>query len=85
MEQVASRHQQGGSQMVSSNNLASVTCLQKTGSETGFPAQNLDRQLDKDFQGRISDRKAEQIFKSETGFLTGPKTGSKTGQGTLFC
>ena len=35
----------------------------KTGSETGFLAQNLDRLLDRDFQGRISDRKAEQVFK----------------------
>jgi hypothetical protein len=26
------------------------------------------------FQGLISDRKAEQVFKTETGFLTGPKT-----------
>ena len=48
-------------------NMASATCLQKTGSETGFLAQNLDRLLDRDFQGRISDRKAEQVFKAETG------------------
>ena len=48
--------------------LASATCLQKTGSETGFLAQNLDRLLDRDFQSRISDRKAEQVFKTETGF-----------------
>ena len=34
--------------------LASATCLQKTGSETGFLAQSLDRLLDRDFQGRIS-------------------------------
>ena len=47
--------------------LASATSLQKTGSETGFLAQNLDRLPDRDFQGRISDRKAEQVFK-ETGF-----------------
>jgi hypothetical protein len=45
-----------------------ATCLQKTGSETGFLARNLDRLLDRDFQGRISDRKAEQVFKAETGF-----------------
>ena len=43
-------------------------CLQKTGSETGFLAQNLDRLLDRDFLGRISDRKAEQVFKTWTGF-----------------
>ena len=48
--------------------LTSATCLQKTGSETGFMGQNLDRLLDRDFQGRISDRKAEQAFKTETGF-----------------
>ena len=40
----------------------------KTGSETGFLAQNLDRLLD--FQGRISDKKTEQVFKTKTG----PKT-----------
>ena len=27
-----------------------ATCLQKTGSETGFLAENLDRLLDRDFQ-----------------------------------
>jgi hypothetical protein len=48
--------------------LASATCLQKTGSETGFLAKNLDRLLDRGFQGRISDKKAEQVFKTETGF-----------------
>ena len=48
--------------------LASATCLQKTGSETGFLAQNLDRLLGRDFQGRMLDRKAEQIFKTDTGF-----------------
>ena len=48
----------------SSYRLASATCPQKTGSETGFLAQNLDR----DFQRRISDRKAEQGFKTGTGF-----------------
>jgi hypothetical protein len=42
--------------------------LKKTGSETGFLAQNLDRLLNRDFQGRISDRKAEQVFKTVTGF-----------------
>jgi hypothetical protein len=36
-----------------------------------FLAQNLDRQLDRDFQDRISDRKAEQVFKTETGLQTG--------------
>ena len=41
---------------------------EKTGSETGFLAQNVDRLLDRDYQGRISDRKAEQVFKTETGF-----------------
>ena len=40
----------------------------KTGSETGFLARNLDRLLDRDFRGRISDRKAKQVFKAETGF-----------------
>ena len=30
----------------------------KTGSETGYLAQNLDRLHDRDFQGRILDRKA---------------------------
>jgi hypothetical protein len=48
--------------------LSSATCMQKTGSETGFLAQNLDRLLDRDFQGRISYRKAKQVFKTETGF-----------------
>ena len=48
--------------------LGSATCLQKTGSETGFLAQNVDRIMDRDFQGRVSDRKAEQVFKMETGF-----------------
>ena len=42
--------------------------LQKTGSETGFLAQNVDRLPDRDFLCRISDRKAEQVFKTETGF-----------------
>jgi hypothetical protein len=32
---------------------ASATCLQKTGSETGFLARNRERLLDRDFQGRI--------------------------------
>ena len=45
--------------------LDSATCLRITGSETGFLAQNVDRLLDRDFQGRISDRKAEQVFKTE--------------------
>ena len=48
--------------------LSSATCLQKTGSKTGFLAQNLDRLLDREFRGRISDRKAEQVFKTKTGF-----------------
>ena len=42
--------------------------LKKTGSETAFLALNLDRLLDRDFRGRVSDRKAEQVFKTETGF-----------------
>jgi hypothetical protein len=42
--------------------------FKKTGSETGFLALNLDRLLDRDFEGRITDRKAEQAFKTETGF-----------------
>ena len=45
--------------------MASATCLLKTGSETGFPAQNLDRLLDMDFLGRISDKKAGQVFGTE--------------------
>ena len=48
--------------------LGSGTSLQKTGSETGFLTQILDRLLDRNFQGRISDRKAEQVFKTETEF-----------------
>ena len=48
--------------------LGSATCLQEKGSETSFLAQNLDRLLDRDFQGRISDRKAEQVFKTWAGF-----------------
>ena len=40
----------------------------KTGSETGFLAQNLARLLDRDFRGRILDGKAKQVFKTETGF-----------------
>jgi hypothetical protein len=36
----------------------------KTGSGTGFLAQNKDRFLDRNFQGRLSDRKAEQVFKT---------------------
>jgi electron transfer flavoprotein beta subunit len=47
--------------------LASATCLLKTGSKTNFLAKNLDQLLNKDFQGRISDKKAEQVFKTETG------------------
>jgi hypothetical protein len=39
----------------------------KKGSETGFLAQNLDRLVDKDLRVD-SDRKAEQVFKTETGF-----------------
>ena len=46
--------------------LGSATCLQKTGSETGFLAQNLDRLLDRDFQGRVSDRKAENLSSGKT-------------------
>ena len=56
----------------------------KTGSETVFLAQNLDRFSEKDVQGRISDRKAEQVFKTVTRLLTGYKTGSQVGKGTLF-
>jgi hypothetical protein len=56
--------------------LASETCQQK---------QAQRQILNRDFQGRISDRKEEQVFRQETGFLTGPKTGSQAGQGTLFC
>ena len=52
--------------------LASATCLQKTRPETGFLAKNVDRLLDRDFQGRISDKKAEQVFK------TGDKTLNRT-------
>ena len=48
--------------------LGSGTCLQKTRSETGFLTQILDRLLDRNFQGRISDKKAEQVFKTETEF-----------------
>ena len=48
--------------------IASATCLQKTGSETGFLAQNLDRLLDRDFQDPISDRKTQQVCETETGF-----------------
>ena len=44
--------------------LGSETCLQKKGSETGFLAQNQDRLLDRDFQGRISAMKAEQVLKT---------------------
>ena len=44
------------------------TCLKKTGSETGFLALNIDRLLDRDFQGRFSDRKVEQVLNTETGF-----------------
>ena len=32
-----------------------------------FLAQNLDMFLDRDFQGQISDRKAKEVFKTETG------------------
>jgi hypothetical protein len=65
--------------------LVSATCLQKTGPETGFLAQKLDRLLGRNFQGRISERKAEQVFKTGTGLQTGPKTGSQAGQVTLLC
>ena len=64
--------------------MASATCLQKTGSKTPFLARNLGRLLDRDFQGRVSAKKAEQVFKTETGFKTGPRTGSQVGQSTLF-
>ena len=50
------------------SHLASATCLQKQAQKTGFLAKNLYRLLDRNFQGRISDRKAEQFFKMETGF-----------------
>jgi hypothetical protein len=33
--------------------LASAICLQKTGIETGFLAQNLDRLLDRDFRAEL--------------------------------
>ena len=45
--------------------LDSGACLQKTGSETAFLAQNVDRLLDRDFQGRISNKKAEQVFSNK--------------------
>ena len=43
-----------------------------TTSETVFLGQNLGRLPDRDFEGRISVRKAEQAFKTETEFYTGP-------------
>jgi len=46
-------------------NLASATCLEKTGLETGFQPQNIDRLLNRDFQGQISDRIAEQVSGQE--------------------
>ena len=42
--------------------------IKKTGWETGSLAENVDRLLDRDFQGQISDRKVEQVFKMETVF-----------------
>ena len=65
--------------------LASATCLLKTGLETCFLAQNLDRLPDRDFLVRISDSKADQVFNAEIGFETEPQTCSQAGQGTLFC
>ena len=44
--------------------LVSAICLQKTGSETGFLAQNLDMLLTELFQGQILDKKVEQCFKT---------------------
>jgi hypothetical protein len=54
--------------------MRSIKSVQKTGSETGSLAQNLDRLLNRDFRERVSDRKAEQVLKTETGFNTEPKT-----------
>jgi hypothetical protein len=48
--------------------LVSAICLQKTGAETGFSAQNLETLLDRDFQVRISDR--EQYHGLKTGDRT---------------
>ena len=39
--------------------LGSAKCLRKT----GFLTQNLNRLLDRNFQGRISDRKTEQVLR----------------------
>ena len=47
--------------------LGSATCLQKTGSETGFWLRILRQATGQRFLGLISDRKAEQVFKTWTG------------------
>ena len=46
----------------------------KTGSETGFLAENLDRLLDRDFRAELKTGKQNRF-----------KTGSQAGQGILFC
>ena len=37
------------------------------------------------FSGPIFRQESRTGFKTETGYKTGPKTGSQAGQGTLFC
>ena len=54
--------------VVLDSGLGILTCLIRKGSETGFLAKNLDRQLDRAFQGQISDRKAEPACKTSTGY-----------------
>ena len=55
--------------------LVSATCLQKTGSETGFSAQNLDRLLDGVLTAEFETGKQNRVLRRETGHETGFKAG----------
>ena len=48
---------------MSVQDLESATCLQKTGSETGFLAQNLDRLLDRDFRAEFQTEKQNRFLR----------------------
>ena len=71
--------------MTGKSTVPSALCQRKTGSETGFLTQNPDKLLDRDFQGRISDRKAEQILRRRQDSRQDHRQSFGTEQGALSC
>jgi hypothetical protein len=61
--------------------LVSATCLKKTGSETGFSVQNLDRLVDRVLTADVETGKQNRVLRRETGH----ETGFKAGQDSASC